>query len=421
MIRKLRKKFIRIAMLAVTLVLLLLTLIVNTANFYSTDSELTETIELIYNNQGTIPDDARLFYPDSDLPPSRQNDPAADFPKGPFNRETPFSTRYFCLRFDSGGSLYGVELDHIAAVTESDAGDYAQIALRHGEGYGYCSGYKYYVVKHSDDRYMAIFLDCYQQMRAVKAVLIWSAAADAICIGLVYVLVLLFSRKAVDPVVRSAEQQKQFITDASHELKTPITVIATSLKLLEMENGKQKWLDKAQAQTEKLKELVNSLVALSRMDEEVSPLKHELFQISDSVADAAASFEEYALSKGHELIISVDPDIEYTGDEYAVRQLVSILLDNAVKYADPDTPISFSMCRAKKGVQITASNQCADINEEDTKKLFDRFYRADRSRNAYTGGFGIGLSIAQSIAQGHKGTIKAVKTGSTIEFVVQLH
>ena len=79
---------------------------------------------------------------------------------------------------------------------------------------------------------------------------------------------------------------------------------------------------------------------------------------------------------------------------------MSILLDNAVKYADPDTPISFSMCRAKKGVQITASNQCADINEEDTKKLFDRFYRADRSRNAYTGGFGIGLSIAQSIAQG---------------------
>ena len=120
---------------------------------------------------------------------------------------------------------------------------------------------------------MAIFLDCYQAQRSMKTVLLWSLAADGACILLVLGPVVLLSRRAIDPVVRSVQRQKQFITDASHELKTPITVIATSLKVLEMEVGKQKWIDKALGQTEKLTSLVSSLVTLSRMDEEDSPPK----------------------------------------------------------------------------------------------------------------------------------------------------
>ncbi len=158
--------------------------------------------------------------------------------------------------------------------------------------------------------------------------------------------------------MRSAERQKQFITDASHELKTPITVIATSLKVLEMETGKQKWIDKAMLQTERLKDLVNSLVILSRMDEEESPLKFEQFSISDAISETADSFVDYASTMGHELNITVAPDIFYYGDEYAVRQLVSILLDNAVKYATAGSPISFSLERSRKGVLIRTSNEC---------------------------------------------------------------
>lgn len=150
---------------------------------------------------------------------------------------------------------------------------------------------------------------------------------------LVWIAVRFFSRRAIDPVVKASERQKQFITDASHELKTPITVIATSLKVLEMENGKQKWLDKAVSQTEKLTELVNSLVTLSRMDEESTPLKMSDFNIISSISEVAESFVDFAASKGHMLSIDIESDIVYHGDEYAVRQLVSILLDNAVKYS----------------------------------------------------------------------------------------
>ena len=247
----------------------------------------------------------------------------------------------------------------------------------------------------------------------------WSLAADALCTLLVLLLVVLLSRRAIDPVVRSAEQQKQFITDASHELKTPITVIATSLKVLEMEVGQQKWIDKARAQTEKLTALVNSLVTLSRMDEETSPLKREPFPISDAVRETAESFTELAASGGHALTVDAAPGLTCCGDEYAVRQLVSILLDNAVKYAAPDSPIGLTLVKSRRGVTLTVSNRCEDAAHIDTSRLFDRFYRADPARSGGNG-FGIGLSIARGIAEGHRGSIAAAVSGDTITFTAEL-
>ena len=407
MIRRLRKRFIRITMLAVTAVMLLLSLIVNAANFISVDAELTQMLETISDNQGTLPP-----APPGGRPEGR--------PDGQFTQETPFSTRYFVLRYDGEGNLIKADLDKIAAVTEADTEKYLQIALAHGEGFGYTHGYKYYVVRNDENRWMAIFLDDYQNLRSVTGTALLSLCAMSGCILLVYVIVLLCSRRAIDPVVKASERQKQFITDAGHELKTPITVIATSLKVLEMETGPQKWIDKAQAQTEKLKELVNSLVTLSRMDEEDSPLKFARFPISDAVAETAESFRDFAASQGHTLALSVAPGLEYNGDEYAIRQLVSILLDNAVKYAAPDTEISFSLEKNKKGVTLRTSNVCAaPLAPEERDKLFDRFYRGDPSRSA-SGGFGIGLSIARGIAEGHRGSIRAAGTGDTIEFIVEL-
>ena len=338
--------------------------------------------------------------------------------EGPFTAETPFSTRFFVLHYTSDGMLTQENLDNIASVTTDDTQTYLSAALVHGAGYGYCGSYRYFVAQ-EDGENIAIFLDCYHELRAMRVVLVWSLLADAACILLVFLLVVLLSRRAIDPVVRSAQQQKQFITDASHELKTPITVIATSLKVLEMETGKQKWIDKAMAQTEKLTSLVNSLVTLSRMDEEDSPLKMEDFPVSDAVRETAESFTDFAASKGHELHLSITDGLTYRGDEYAVRQLVSILLDNAVKYALPDSPIEFSLEKAKRGVVLRSSNACEDVTPENAQKLFDRFYRADQSRSSGSG-FGIGLSIARSISEGHHGSIRASVSGGTIEFTAEL-
>ncbi len=445
MIKRLRNRFIRIAMLSVTAVMLLLTVILNVANYVSTDSDLKQTLSLIYENEGTIPhsrflppsgsDSADAPTPlensggtsDAHTPPDSQNSQDVQAPpddkiarrEGPFTAETPFSTRFFVLRYTSGGTLTQENLDNIASVTSDDTQEYLSAALAHGAGYGYCGSCRFFVAQTDDGENIAIFLDCYHELRAMRLVLMWSLLADAACILLVFLLVVLLSRRAIDPVVRSAQQQKQFITDASHELKTPITVIATSLKVLEMETGKQKWIDKAMAQTEKLTSLVNSLVTLSRMDEEDSPLRMEDFPVSDAVRETAESFVDFAASKGHELRLSISDGLTYRGDEYAVRQLVSILLDNAVKYAPPDSPIEFSLEKAKRGVVLRSSNVCDDVAPADAQKLFDRFYRADPSRSSGSG-FGIGLSIARSIAEGHHGSIRARVNDGMIEFTAEL-
>ena len=429
MIKKLRSRFIRITMLSVTAVMLLLTIILNTANYISTDSDLKQTLTLIYENAGTIPHSSAFapVPPDSsDAPAPPENTQTPQSPpddkiarrEGPFTAETPFSTRFFVLRYTDDGTLTQADLKSIASVTEDDTQAYLSAALAHGAGYGYCGSYRFLVAQ-QDGENIAIFLDSYHELRSLRIVLLWSLVADAACILLVFLLVLLLSRRAIDPVVRSAEQQKQFITDASHELKTPITVIATSLKVLEMETGKQKWIDKAMAQTEKLTDLVNSLVTLSRMDEEDSPLKMEDFPVSDAVSETAESFRELAESKGHALALSIAPGLTYRGDEYAVRQLVSILLDNAVKYAADGSPISLSLEKARRGVVLRASNGCDTQDGLDTGKLFDRFYRADTARSSGNG-FGIGLSIARSIAEGHKGGIRASLDSGRIEFTAEL-
>lgn len=324
------------------------------------------------------------------------------------------------LRYQDDGTLVQADLQNIASVTEEDITPYLAAAVAHGAGYGSYGSYRYYVTRTGEGRNMAVFLDGYQQLRSVGLVLLWSLAADAACILLVFVLVVLLSRRAIDPVVRSAEKQKQFITDASHELKTPITVISTCLRVLEMETGKQKWIDKAQAQTEKLTALVNALVTLSRMDEGVSPLKMEPFPLSEAVVDTAEPFRDLAQSKGHSLILDIAPDLTYKGDEYAIRQLVSILLDNAVKYARADSPITLTLEKTRRGVTLRCRNGSDPIPEETLAKLFDRFYRADPSRNAATGGFGIGLSIARSIAEAHRGSICARMADEEVEFAAEL-
>ena len=467
MIRQLRNRFIRITMLSVSVVMLILTLIVNAANFISTNADLEDLLDMICENRGSIPTDR--FIPDakpdkpadsvdsSDLEPTDttppaipdsntdsspandQADPATrNNPdtedkinttpptqpwkfKAPMNPETPYSTRFFSLLFDQNGNIIKKDLAHIAAITDDDIAEYISVALKHGEGYGYYSDYKYRVILQDNREYMVVFLDCYQEIHAIRVLALCSFVAMAVCIGLVYILVVIFSKRAIDPVVRSQKQQKQFITDASHELKTPITVIATSLKVLEMEVGKQKWIDKARSQTEKLRELVNSLVTLSRMDEEDSPLKFEHFSISDTLLETVDSFTDYAESNGHALKINITPDLDFYGDEYAIRQLASILLDNAVKYAAAGSDITFSLVKNKKHILLKTSNVCQDLDEDALRHLFDRFYRPDQSRNHETGGFGIGLSIARSIAEGHKGAIHACcPVKDQIEFTVKL-
>jgi Tfp pilus assembly protein PilN len=409
MINKLRRRFIHVAMLSVTLVLILLIVAVNAINFASFHRDLTSLLTTISENDGSVP-----AVPDGKRP-ERKKDPR-------LNAETPFSTRYFTLHYLENGALLDSNLDHIAAVTQEDAQTYVSVALNHGVGVGYSGPYIYQVTPDKNGGFQAVFLNCQTQLYSLRTYALGSVGAGALCVLLVYLLILFFSKKAIQPSIESLEKQKQFITDASHELKTPLTVISTSQTVLEMEVGRQKWIDKTLAQVEKMRALVDELVTLSRMDEEHPPLQAACFDISDAVTETAESFRDFAQSEGHPLTLEVAPGISFCGDQLAVRRLVSVLMDNAVKYCEEGGEISLSLVPARKGVQLTVRNRCQPMEPSELDRLFDRFYRVDRSRSRQTGGFGVGLSIARSIAETHRGSIRAFcPSPDTIEFVAVLN
>jgi signal transduction histidine kinase len=407
MLHKLRRRFVVIAMVCVTLVIVLLSLSINVVNFVSTNADLGQMLDMIYANEGMMPQ-----FPDEKRPTGGRN--------VPISPETPYSTRYFVLRYTPDGTLLQANLRSIAAVSEEDADKYVSIALAHGEGYGYTGHYKYYVGA-VDGGYMAVFLDCQQELHAVRVFALVSCAVALICIALVFLLIVFFSKRATDPVLQSVEKQKQFITDASHELKTPLTVIVTSLKVLEMEVGQQKWIDKALNQADHMKDLVNDLVTLSRLDEERPALRLADFNISEAALQTAESFQDFAQAQGKTLELAIQPEVTYRGDEYAIRQLLSVLLDNAVKYSDPEGVIRLSLEREKRGVMVRTCNTCEGFDPAELERLFDRFYRVEKSRSKQGGGFGVGLSIARSIAEAHRGSIKAeCPRANVIQFTVFL-
>jgi signal transduction histidine kinase len=410
MIEKLRRRFIIIAVLSISLVMILLIGSVNIINFLSAEHDIDNMLEMLADNSGFFPD--FLNSPDQGGKFNGGRDTH-------FTPETQYTTRFFTLHYEEDGTLVNADMRHIAAVTEDDVGIYLDAALKKGSGFGYLHSYRYYVTADPLGSRIAVFLDCTSQLRSIRIFFFVSLLAMVCCVGLTYLLIVILSRRALSPVIEGIERQKQFITDASHELKTPLTVIATSLKVLEMESGQTKWIDKALSQVDKMRDLVNQMVTLSRLDEEKPPLAITDFDLSNAVSETAESFSDFAEANSHTLALAIAPDLTYHGDEYAVRQLVSILLDNAVKYASEGSAITLSLERARKGFVLRVSNPCSEIDTSKLDKLFDRFYRADASRS--TGGFGIGLSIARSIAEAHHGTIKAhCPREGVIEFVAKL-
>jgi signal transduction histidine kinase len=233
---------------------------------------------------------------------------------------------------------------------------------------------------------------------AAGVVLIISASA-------IWIIVIFFSKRAVRPVAESYEKQKQFITDANHELKTPLTLVMANLDILEAEIGENEWLSDIRSEGERMSALVDQLVVLARMDEDQTNLKMQSFSLSDMIMDVFSEFQMLAQERGTSMEVRMDPKVDVVGDEAAVRRVISILLDNAVKYCDRGGSIRIRLEKKKHPV-LYVENTYTDAGETDIDKLFDRFYRADKART-FTGGFGVGLSIAKAIVTQHKGEISA--------------
>ena len=407
MLKKMRWRFIGAAMAAFTAVVLTLLCFVNLWNYHSVtaqqDEALTRLIEV--ENQQMPFSSSRGALPFDDW--------------SHFSPEVQFSLRFFSVHYDADGTVLRVNQDYIASISESDAEAYADAVLESGKAQGYESGYRY-LVSTSKDETVVLLLNSEREIQTMRSLLWITLAIAAACLVVVFGLVVLFSRRAITPYLKNMEAQKQFITNASHELKTPLTAISTSADVLAMEHDGDEWVHNIQVQSGRLSKLITSLVALSRLDEENPfPVRTE-FSLSDALWEISEPFVPLAQAKGKNYTQDIADGLTVTGDRTTIQQMISILLDNALKYSPDGGSISLTARRSGKKAEITVSNTVDTAQSIDTGRLFDRFYRADESHSNTVSGTGIGLSIVKATAEAHGGTISAKQEGCILIFTARL-
>ena len=281
---------------------------------------------------------------------------------------------------------------------------------------GYVDHYRFGVFSEKDGGSTVIVLDCFLQLQSVNNMLRITMALFLACILIVFVLLLFLSKRAIRPFVDNLERQRQFITDASHELKTPLAILSADLGLLEDTYGEDKWLESARTQTTRLDKLIKNLVELARTEETVKEDTAVCFSVSEVAQANADAFQPLAEADGKALTAEIAEGLTLKGVQDNFFRLFSILLDNAVKYCDPAGTIHFSVSQRGRNICIAVSNPCAGVDPAQLSRYLDRFYRADSSRARSTGGYGIGLSTARAIVTRHKGRISNRYADGVITF-----
>lgn len=404
MIRSIRRRFIRIALMVLALAMVLLAAVINAANWVNVRGELTETLTTL---AGSGDGGTRGF-----VGKGRRS-------RGLQNRLD--ESRYFSVTVRSTGEIVLGDMSRETGYTAQQLTDIAARALQSGRESGFADAYLYLVRTQEGGQKNAVFLNCETKLEAARRLALISGAACVAGVLLAWLLVALFSDRAIRPMIENAEQQKRFITDAGHELKTPLTVISANMDVLSLETGESEWINSTRKQVANLQGLVGELVYLSRLDEEDAKLQWADFSLTDAVREAAEPFEGMAEFGGKALAVEVQEGVRMRGDESAVRRLVSVLCDNAVKYAPGGDTIALSLRAEGRRAVLTAENGLASpMDAEALKHLFDRFYRADSSRSRDSGGYGIGLSVARAVVERHGGDIVAKQGHGRLRFVATL-
>ncbi|MBQ2901820.1 MAG: HAMP domain-containing histidine kinase [Agathobacter sp.] len=407
MIKKLQRKFILLSMSALLLVLVVIIAGINIVNYNAVTQEADKLLSIISENKGEFPVGPDKF--GNKLPPG-------------MSPEIPYESRYFSVVLDKDSNqILFVETSRIISVDSEEAVIFANTVQNKRATTGFIQNFRYQI--HEDDTFIRItFLDCGRKLDAYYSFLFASITISICGYLIVFAFISFFSNRIVQPISESYEKQKRFITDASHEIKTPLTIINADTDILEMEIGENEWIGDIKNQITQLTELTNSLVFLSRMEESEHILPAIDFPFSEIATETTSSFQHLAQKQRKELEYHIPPMLTLCGDEKSIRQLFSILLDNALKYSPVNSKISLLVEEQNNAITICVTNDTLQIIPKDQLKLlFDRFYRMDASRNSQTGGHGVGLSIAKAIVEAHNGKIHASSPKeNTLQITVKL-
>lgn len=417
MIKKLHRKFILLATLAVCIIVGVALSVINGILYLTMMEQIHSVLTYISDNGGSVTEQRR---------PTSQgwlND-------GGWTEDTPeftYQTRYFSVVLDTDGTAKIINLNHIAAFSANEAVNTAVSAVKTGQEEGYFkkdrASYAYHIAQNEEGDYLVVILDCTRDLYAIKAFLKYSVLLGLFCILLFVGIITILSKWAIRPFVQNMDNQKRFITNASHELKTPVAIISANAEALELIQGKNEWTGNILAQVKRLSLLINDMVLLAKMGEGAA--KDVVCQdtlLSPLASGGADSFKQMIEDQGKTLKLQIADTVHALVDPKLFGEIVSILLDNAVKYCDDKGTIMVTLTPKKneKGAIFSVSNTYKAGKEVDYEKFFERFYRGDTSHNSKKAGYGIGLSMAREMAKLMKGKMDVSYKEETITFSVIL-
>lgn len=416
MIKKLRWKFIAVAMISIIVVLMAIIGTITLINYNKTVDNIDKVLTVLVDNDGKL---NGLDFGDDNLKNTDVNNNKDNLNHqkdyGEFTKETPYWTRFFSVKFTNSNPAPAVDTSMIASVSKEEAINMAKETIDSNSMIGFYGAYRY-KVKIADDFKLVVFVDCTKEMRSIRYFVFTGTWISLVGIIAVFIIVFIFSKIVFNPVKRTYDKQKRFVTNAAHELKTPLTIISANNELIDAEYNS---LDETQAidkQVKKLTIMINNLTLLSKLDEEDKNVdlkeKVDLTKLSN---DLIEPFKVIFESRNIKFNFFVDDNCYIKGNTNLISQLLSLLIDNANKYAL--TYINFEVRIVGKGVELKTSND-ADIDEKNPNLLLERFYRNDKARGKIEGS-GIGLSVVNEIVKLHKGTIKLNASNNVYSCVIK--
>ena len=403
-IRKLRKKFIVIAMLSVFIVMLFLGTTINLISYSIALNAINGTLNKLIEQDG----------------PKSQAMGASPSISDIFSPEYNHN-HYLVVTFDKEGNEVRVSKNSDGDEETEIMKNYAESALAGRIDFGRKGNY-YFRKKADDNGTVIALLDSSIEIYAVYRLLLLTTGICVFGLIVTFVLVYRFSDKAIQPEIENNKRQKEFITNASHELKTPLAVIRANTELIEMMGGESEWTKSTLSQVDRMDGLIRNLVLIAKSQEKEQETVSEKADLSAAVEQTVDTYTALAVQTEKTLTKKIEKDVSLLIEEAKVRQLATILLDNAMKYCDEKGTIEVQFSATKRnGVLLTVSNTYAAGATVDYTRFFDRFYREDKSRNIDRGGYGIGLSIAESICKQYSGSIEAQWQGGVISFICHLY
>jgi len=389
MFKSLRRKFITTAVGSVAVVIAILAIALNFINYYKLEERIDTTLLDASKSQALI----KIFAEDGDdLIITKNSSSTTDY------------NGFSIAKVDDYGRIIKTYRDDTLIPNQDALQSKVIEALKEGKTSGFIGSYRFLKAETNVGN-LILFLNCQRELDSQHSFEKNSLLISIGVIASVFVLIVLISKRVIAPIQETYIKQKQFITGASHELKTPLAIISSNADVLEMMNGDSKWTQNIHNQVDRLTSLVNSLVVFSRMEEK-DTVERTRFDLTNALESRIEDFNELANFQKKNIVTDIDPDLYYFGEEASIVQLMDILLENAIKYAPEDSSISVSLKKNRKYAILKVSNK-AEVKKGDLSKVFERFYRLDESRNSAIKGYGIGLSMAQLIAEKHKETIRA--------------